>query len=250
MTTTHPTATPPTPQAQPVQARFSASALLFAAPFRARNDIRFYLGGVHVQPHPDGGVLVAASDGYQLGVAYDPLGQANRPFLAAVQPSLLSAAGKAKARIVTIRNERLTVLDEAEQELGIQAEYFELEHPYVDYGRLLPASVDDLLPGAQGYVQPMLLRRAADTFHRAARREVGPRTASGVTHWTRRGESTTHGMVISRCSALPNCLALTMPLRDRPDHEEQLADLLQTIRIGRPPQADQAPANDAQPEAA
>jgi hypothetical protein len=67
---------------------------LFAAValFQADDDPRDYLQGVFVEPHPLGGVYIAATDGAQICVAVDSLGEAEAPAIYRTDPALLQAA--------------------------------------------------------------------------------------------------------------------------------------------------------------
>jgi len=48
----------------------------FAAMYQcaAKNDVRYYLNAVNIERHPDGGVVIAATNGHFLGVIHDPEG--------------------------------------------------------------------------------------------------------------------------------------------------------------------------------
>ena len=48
----------------------------FAAMYQcaAKNDVRYYLNAVNIERHPDGGVIIAATNGHFLGVIHDPDG--------------------------------------------------------------------------------------------------------------------------------------------------------------------------------
>lgn len=59
---------------------FDAKGLPPVAFFKAVNDIRYYLNGIYVQPHPTApGVVVMATDGHRAAMFYDPNGKASRP---------------------------------------------------------------------------------------------------------------------------------------------------------------------------
>ena len=57
-----------------ITARLNAKYFALAMLFQSRKDIRYYLNGVFVEPHPDGGVIMAATDGYRLAVFRDENG--------------------------------------------------------------------------------------------------------------------------------------------------------------------------------
>lgn len=47
--------------------------------FRSTEEVRYYLNGVYVQPHPDQGALMIATDGHRMLVAYDRDGVCKKP---------------------------------------------------------------------------------------------------------------------------------------------------------------------------
>ena len=93
--------TPNAVDAPAIRAKFSLKHLLMAAAFRATNDIRYYLNGVHVMACRDGGVFVVGVDGHTMLVAYDAAGtieNAPNGVTVTVKPGLLAAAAKNKCR--------------------------------------------------------------------------------------------------------------------------------------------------------
>ncbi|SDG35123.1 hypothetical protein [Pelagibacterium luteolum] len=55
---------------------FDVDATLFAAAalFQSTEETRYYLNGVHIEPHPDGGVFLVATDGHRMLVCHDKSG--------------------------------------------------------------------------------------------------------------------------------------------------------------------------------
>ena len=90
---------------------------LFAAValFQATDDPRDYLQGVYVEPHPLGGVYVVATDGVQLCVGRDPIGEADYPGIYRTDPALLQAAALPGMAVVCERG--LLLVREVETEL-------------------------------------------------------------------------------------------------------------------------------------
>lgn len=64
-----------------------AAAHLFAS----RDRMRFYLRGVLVEPHKDGGVIMAATDGHRLLVIRDQEGSASATFICTAPAAILKA---------------------------------------------------------------------------------------------------------------------------------------------------------------
>lgn len=61
---------------EPFRAAIRTEAIRFLLPFICREETRYYLNGVHLEAHRDGGVLAVATDGHKMGVAYDDIGAA------------------------------------------------------------------------------------------------------------------------------------------------------------------------------
>lgn len=60
---------------------FNVDASLFRATavFQGDDETRYYLTGVHIEPHPKGGAIMVATDGYRLFAAHDPTGACGGP---------------------------------------------------------------------------------------------------------------------------------------------------------------------------
>jgi len=72
---------------------FSAMYLPILARFVATpNDARHYLWGIYAEPHPFGGVVLAATDGYTLVAIHDPEGRATSPQIRPISSGLLARA--------------------------------------------------------------------------------------------------------------------------------------------------------------
>jgi DNA polymerase-3 subunit beta len=60
--------------------------------FAAVNDVRYYLNGVFIEPHPVQGVIIVATDGYTLGLIHDPDGWVATPVIVGgITKQLISA---------------------------------------------------------------------------------------------------------------------------------------------------------------
>lgn len=62
---------------------FNVNADLFraAAVVISKEETRYYLNGVCIEPHPAGGVTLTATDGHRLFTAYDREGEASRTYI-------------------------------------------------------------------------------------------------------------------------------------------------------------------------
>lgn len=76
----------------------SARCATLVLPFMSDEETRYYLNGIYIEPHPLGGVVMVATDGYLLGAVWDPDGVTDRPWICTVPPLLAAACRKQKAR--------------------------------------------------------------------------------------------------------------------------------------------------------
>jgi DNA polymerase-3 subunit beta len=72
---------------------FAAMAL-----FMAKQDVRYYLNGISVEPHPDGGAIIVATDGHRLAVIHDPDGWCTQQIIVGEIKKPLLDACKKRAR--------------------------------------------------------------------------------------------------------------------------------------------------------
>jgi hypothetical protein len=70
--------------------KFNADLFRAAAACISTQESRYYLCGVHIEPHPTEGVFLVATDGHLMAVFHDPTGYAEKP-------GILTCDTKAKA---------------------------------------------------------------------------------------------------------------------------------------------------------
>src|SRR5690606_12660465 len=80
-----------------VNPKYFAAIELYAA----KNDIRYYLNGVRIEPHPQQGAVIVATNGYRLAAIHDPDGWCEEPIIVGDIPRSLVAACKAKDNELT-----------------------------------------------------------------------------------------------------------------------------------------------------
>lgn len=68
-----------------VQARY----LPMLAPFISTEETRYYLNGVFIEPHPETGALLVATDGYHLGVIHDETAECDKAAIWPIDPYLV-----------------------------------------------------------------------------------------------------------------------------------------------------------------
>lgn len=67
------------------------------APFIAKQDVRYYLNGFRVEPHPEQGVLIIATNGHVLAVVHDTDGFTNGSYVCTLPANIVSACRKKNA---------------------------------------------------------------------------------------------------------------------------------------------------------
>ena len=77
-----------------MKVKFNREYLPMLAAFMAVKDVRYYLNGFHVKPHPDSGVILTATDGHRLVTIHDKEGQADGEYILPISKPLLAAAKK------------------------------------------------------------------------------------------------------------------------------------------------------------
>ena len=73
--------------------RFQARHAVTLAPFASKENNRYYLTGIYVEPFKDG-VLLVATDGHRLGLVYDKTGESNGKWICPI-PKILRDACEA-----------------------------------------------------------------------------------------------------------------------------------------------------------
>jgi hypothetical protein len=79
--------------------KFKREYLVILSAFAAKDDVRGYLNGFHVKPHPDKrGVILTATDGHRLVTIYDEYGLADDQYILPITKELLAASKKTKTK--------------------------------------------------------------------------------------------------------------------------------------------------------
>lgn len=67
-------------------------------PFVSKEETRYYLNGFHVEPHPEKGVFIVATDGHRLGCFYDKNGTCDRPAIVSLNRFTLAQLAPQKKK--------------------------------------------------------------------------------------------------------------------------------------------------------
>lgn len=74
-----------------LKGHWSASLTAAVSHCKAVGDVRYYLNGVYVAPHPDKGVIIAATNGHLCAIAHDENGYISRPAIFSFESKFLAA---------------------------------------------------------------------------------------------------------------------------------------------------------------
>lgn len=207
---------------------FDAKALAPVALFMAQNDIRYYLRGIHVSPHPQRGVYISASDGHRIAVWHDPYGYCDRARILTITPALVSASKKRHKtelrmpldKRISYEKGRLVLaqwntLDGKPQngdtkafprvELHIQPGKADIDGTYPQFWRVVPKE-EDLVSGLRGAIQAKYIKDLG-----AASALLSGDGRGGIWHYSSGEEG--RGGVLTRFSAANNFMVITMPYR-------------------------------------
>lgn len=134
--------------------RLSAKLVAVIAPFMAKGDPRPYLNAINVRPHPDGGAVIAATNGYIMGVVHDKLAVCEHEVTLQLQTGIVAACRMHHndVRELVMFKGRLAVVH-GEKEVCIQAGVpVVTESEFPRYELIIP-SADRLKPGLHGPFQ-------------------------------------------------------------------------------------------------
>lgn len=72
--------------------RVKAKYIAALAPFLSdKNEPRYYLNGIFIEPHPDRGCILVAANGHVMGIIHDMDGVANDGYICKIPPGMIKA---------------------------------------------------------------------------------------------------------------------------------------------------------------
>jgi hypothetical protein len=187
--------------------RFDARLFAAVAVFMAKTDVRYCLNGVCFIPHPQGGALLAATDGHQLGIAYDPNGRAESEMIVSISSAALVAARRHKFGTVYVQDDRVIIADNLGIEAYIQPGKSKIEGKFPNVFGRLPKAGEEVPAGMCCMVSPLLMARIGEASKILA---ATLRFGTGMKCW----QSNTNGVIYTRLTAEEHFLIMTMPMRD------------------------------------
>jgi DNA polymerase III sliding clamp (beta) subunit (PCNA family) len=78
--------------------KITAKYIPLLAEFMAKQDIRYYLNALQVEPHPEGGILLITTDGHTMAIVHDKDGTTNGEWLCELPPKIIRACAKPGSR--------------------------------------------------------------------------------------------------------------------------------------------------------
>lgn len=212
---------------------FDAKALPIVAKYIAQKDPREYLKGIHVRPHPQGGLYIVGTNGHQMAIWHDPHGHCDQERILKVTPGLVAACKKRRRRAIPYdvrvhyENGRLVVAEwntfdgkanggwapKAVTELHIQAGIADMDGKYPDMWRVIPKD-DEVVPGLHSPINAAYLKQIAETALEASGCMLSNKRWGVAYHYTKGTDG--YGCVLTRVDGVPSLLIITMPIRTNP----------------------------------
>lgn len=192
--------------------RLTAKLLTLVLPFMAKSDVRYYLNGINVRPHKDGGAIITATNGHALGAVHDRHAVCEHEVILRFDARMQQAcaAGLADEREVVMIGDRLAIIDKTGQEVYIQAGKPDIEGTFPRYERVIP-KVETLQPGLLGTYSASVLA-PAEKAALAAAKQNGRTIYSGMQFFNVNGDP--NGSAVIRLPVEPNFVGVLMPMRD------------------------------------
>jgi DNA polymerase-3 subunit beta len=197
------------PKAAPIshdKLRVSAKLVALVTPFMAAADIRYYLCGICIRPHPAGGAVIVATNGHMLGAVHDPDGVCEHEVILRLAPTTIAAC-KARGnnpRHLEMRHGRLMVCEPG-REVALQAGDPVIEAAYPQFQNVIPPAAS-LRPGMLGQFNTAYIA-VLDKVAKIAHPTRGPMQAVSFFHV----EGNPKSSAIARLPAEPNFVAVLMP---------------------------------------
>lgn len=131
-------------------------------PFRAHDDIRYYLDGIYVEPCESGGCMIVATEGHMLGVIHSPEARSDKARLLRMTDGFEAALKSRKAvneGVVSLAAEkaRITLTVRGIEEYVQPGEPF-IDGKYPDWRKVVPP-LEHMRPGISAALQARYLSK-------------------------------------------------------------------------------------------
>lgn len=200
--------------------KVNANLVRLAATVAGMDDMRYYLKGVRIEPHPLAGAIIVATDGRRAIVAHDENGVADKPCILDL-PKFVMAECKTPKMFQTERNvivdveancatieEVQTFRDGEKSEKSVVTSYKVLidHNEYVDWKRVIPREVK---PATATAFNPKYLRQMATLATDISKTVKGAQTSFSIFTTQDDGQ----GPAVVRFEGVENIFAVMMPMR-------------------------------------
>jgi len=177
--------------------KMSKKYLPIIAPFMGKNDVRRFLNGFFVEPHPQQGILIVATDGVVMAVVHDKEGSTNGQWICAPSKELIADAKKkiVDDEFIEFTKDR-AILD------GRSFISEPVDSKYVDYRKPLKD-----LPSTNGRASSMVVNLSYVRVLEPAIKASSSKY-SGV-----RFQGSKTGPCLAKINGLPEFFAVIMPMK-------------------------------------
>lgn len=117
--------------------KLSANAVRLAYQFAAKQDIRYYLNGVNVEPAAGGGALITATDGHRLTQVHDREATNVEPMIISLDKASQAALKRGTWVSTDIDDKRVAILNSDDMPIHLQIEQYKIEAKFPDWRRVL-----------------------------------------------------------------------------------------------------------------
>jgi DNA polymerase III sliding clamp (beta) subunit (PCNA family) len=116
--------------------------------FVSKEETRYYLGGVYVEPCESGGVFLVATDGHRLGLFHDKTGETDGTYI--IRMSKIDAAFRSKLAVKAVFTDSIVKVQNEHGDT-IHAGGFDLvDGTFPDWRRVIPSSTEKTREVADG----------------------------------------------------------------------------------------------------
>ena len=199
--------------------QFNADLYRIAAAFVAKEETRYYLHGVFIEPCKSGGVQMTATDGTRLFCVRDEFGQADQSGIVRLSPEAMKLC-RSKANTATrvrIEGQDATIERQVEttedwQPIGLSGKVF-IVGIFPDYRRIVPTRIKR---GATNPGHSWFAGRLAASFADAAMEleKLSGRGSTAALCW-RASDAESPALVLFGAS--PHAFGVLMPVRGNTD---------------------------------
>lgn len=195
--------------------KLSAKAVRLAYQFAAKEDIRYYLNAVNIEPAEGGGALITATNGHRLTQVHDRDATDVQPMIIKLDKATQAALKRATWLSTEHDEKRLAVLNADGLPTHLQLEHYQVEANYPDWRRVL-GNRESWVQGIGGSFNVTLLADVIRLVDQSVDKTT--RDMPSVTFFTKLNEDGTRSQTDSLLFIIDSRVqawGLVMPMRDR-----------------------------------